>query len=63
MISENLIGEVRKYRAFDAEWQYEVVDVATTGQVAKVKISKGNGETVRIVTWTAGELADHGFEI
>jgi hypothetical protein len=65
MISENILGETRKWRSGTVEWKATVIEV--TEHFATVKLITKNGENAKQgithVRWSAGELADHGFDI
>lgn len=62
---EHLMGEVRKWQSGYVQWEAKVVEVAL--DTAKVQLYGKNGRdkssTMHIVTWTRGELADHGFDV
>lgn len=66
MISENILGEKRKWQSGHVHWEAQVVAIASPN-TAKVQLTGKNGKdkstTLHTVTWTAGELSDHGFEI
>lgn len=62
---DNIVGEVRKWQAGSVHWQAKVIEVNSDS--AKVQLTSKNGKdkstTMHVVTWTAGELADHGFDV
>jgi thioredoxin reductase len=65
MISENILGETRKWQAGTVHWQAKVVEI--DGDSAWVQITSKDGksgtQSMTRLRWSAGELSDHGFEI
>ena len=62
MLSENLLGQTRRFSSDGAQWECTIVNFknAETALV-KIAISDGMAKKEYFVHWSAGELADHGF--
>jgi hypothetical protein len=64
MLSENLIGQTRRFSSDEAHWECTVVALKNSHTaLVKIKLSDELKTTEHVVSWSAGELADHGFTV
>jgi hypothetical protein len=64
MLSENLIGQTRRFSSDEAQWKCTVVALKNSHTaLVKIELSDEIKTTEYVVSWSAGELADHGFTV